>query len=514
MLYDRTTTPAEDVTRALRGARYPRLMMPPPGPDPTGADEEPAEPGGPTLRDLLDALDLGLVLPDGVLPDGALPDALDQNLDRPISWAHTTELRDPSRYLRGGELVCTVGISLQTAADCQAFADALALANAAGVCFGIGDGHDVVPPALSAQCLRQGLPVLVAAPSVPFSQVSRFVAEYGLGAEIATARATNTLVPELLSSLRRHESVRTLLDHAGELLDCYFLLETGGPVGVVTDDAAGSGILTIEVPGIGTLGWVGRGEHPEPGLLDLIARFVRAAQGERDIEAVLRRERVGQLLSLVERRMLLPDALSQLLPWPGFSAPEIACSAWPAGAGALLSMAIPEALVGDAPELCLMLTADTLDPAEDLALPSGHSAPVPLTEIGSAIAQARIALDLAQYRGGRVGPDQLSTLDSLIEQLPLAQLAPFKQQLLDPLDELDRQRGTQHVRTLRAFLAANGSMSETARALYLHTNTVRHRLARIHELTGRDPLNFSDLTAFAIGLRAGEREGRDPRLRN
>ena len=455
------------------------------------------------MRDLLEAPALGLVAPDGSA----------QDLDRPISWAHTTELRDPSRYLRGGELVCTVGISLQTPEDCRAFADALARADAAGMCFGIGDGHDVVPAALLARCHHHHLPVLVASPDVPFSRVSRFVAEYGLGAEIATARATNALVPELLSSLRAHESVRQLLDHAGEMLDCYFLLDNGSAVTVATDDATDSPVVTTDVPGIGTLGWVGRGDQPEPGLLELIARFVRAAQGERDIEAVLARERVGQLLSLVERRMLLPDALSQLLPWPGFAAAQITCSAWPAGAGSLLSMALPEALVGDAPDLCLMLTAEALDTAEDLALPSGHSAPVPLTEIGSAIAQARIALDLAHYRGGRVGPDQLSTLDSLVEQLPLAQLAPFKRQLIDPLNEMDRQRGTQHVRTLRVFLAANGSLSETARTLYLHTNTVRHRLARIHELTGRDPLNNNDLTAFTIGLRAGDRENRDPRLR-
>lgn len=454
----------------------------------------------PTVRDVLDAPHLGLVLVGDPAPD----------IDRSITWAHTTELRDPSRYLRGGELVCTVGISLQTPADCQVFADALAAVDASGVCFGIGDGHDVVPDALLERCRRHRLPVLVASPDVPFSQVSRFVAEYGLDAEIAAARTTNKLVPELLSSLRRHESARQLLDHAGEMLDCRFLLEPAGTVGFVPEDPTEAVVVTAEIAGIGTLCWIGSGEHPEPGLLDLIAKFVRAAQGERDIEAVLSRERVGQLLSLVERRMLLPDALSQLLSWPGFATAEIACSAWPAGAGALLSIALPEALIGDAPDLCLMLTADALDNAGELALPSGHAAPVPLADIGSAIAQARIALDLAQYRGVRVGPDQLSTLESLIEQVPVAALAPFSQQLIDPLDEMDRHRGTQHVRTLRTFLAANGSLSDTARTLYLHTNTVRHRLARIHQITGRDPLNYHDLTAFAIGLRAGDRKHRGP----
>ena len=43
---------------------------------------------------------------------------------------------------------------------------------------------------------------------------------------------------------------------------------------------------------------------------------MQAAQSEHDIEAALTRERVGQLLSLVERRMLLPDALHQLVGWP------------------------------------------------------------------------------------------------------------------------------------------------------------------------------------------------------
>lgn len=449
--------------------------------------------GAPTVRDLLDDPRLGLAGAEGA----------PQDLDRPISWAHTTELQDPSRYLRGGELVCTVGLSLQTPQDCQTFADSLAKAGAAGVCFGVGDGHDAVPAALLDQCRRHGLPILIASPNVPFTTVSRFVAEHELGAEIAAARATNALVPELLSSLRRHESARELLDTAGQVLGCYFLLDDDDPVG--TAESA-SPAATVDVPGLGTLGWLGRGRHPEPALLDLIARFVRATQVQRDVEAALTRERVGQLLSLVERRMLLPGALGQLLTWPGFAADQLTCSAWPAGAGALLSMAIPEALVGDAPDLCLMLTTESLEVTEELSLPSGHSAPVPLTEIGSAIGQARIALDLAHRRGSRVGPDQLSTLESLLEQLPLVQLAPFRQQLIDPLAEMDRQRGTQHVRTLRAFLAANGSLSETARDLYLHTNTVRHRLARIHQLTGRDPLSHNDQAAFSIGLRAVDRQ--------
>ncbi|MEV0673490.1 PucR family transcriptional regulator [Mycobacterium sp. NPDC050441] len=446
----------------------------------------------PTLRDLLES-HRGLLTPEESTGD----------LDRRISWVHTTELRDPSRYLHGGELVCTVGISLQTAQDCAAFVESLTRAGAAGLCFGIGDVHDAVPGALITSAARDGLPILIAPPNVPFSSVSRYVADFQVGGEISVARATNSLMPELLSSQRRSESVRQLLDRAGEVLGGYLLLDPDG----APEDAG----TTTVVDGFGALAWVGSGDPPETAVLQLIARFAQAAQGDRDIESALTRERVGQLLSLIERRMLLPDALNQLLDWAGLSSPELTCSAWPAGAGAVLSMAFPDALVGDAPEICLVLEAGARAQAStELSMPSGHAAAVPLAELGAAITQARIALDLAQQHGGSIGPDQLSTFDSLLEGLPLSRLAPFKNQLIDPLERLDNDRGTQHVRTLRAFLATNGSLIDTARELFLHTNTVRHRLSRIHEITGRNPMSFEDQAAFAIGLRASDRARRMP----
>lgn len=442
----------------------------------------------PTLRDLLES-HRGLLTPPD--PTG--------DLDHPITWVHTTELRDPSRYLHGGELVCTVGISLQSDQDCAAFVESLTRAGAAGLCFGVGDVHDTVPDALITAATREGLPILIAPPNVPFSSVSRYVADFQVGGEIAVARATNSLMPELLSSQRRREPVRRMLDRAGEVLGCYLLLDP---------DRSAAGVV---IDGLGTLASVGSGDPPDTAVLELIARFVQAAQGERDIESALARERVGQLLSLIERRMLLPDALGQLLDWPGLAAAELTCSAWPAGAGAVLSMAFPDALVGDAPEVCLVIEAapHATDVAE-LSLPSGHASPTPLSELGAAITQARIALDLARLHGGSVGPDQLSTFDSLLEGLPLNRLAPFHNQLIAPLEALDQERGTQHVRTLRAFLATNGSLVDTARELFLHTNTVRHRLSRIHEITGRNPMSFEDQAAFAIGLRASDRARRMP----
>jgi DNA-binding PucR family transcriptional regulator len=53
--------------------------------------------------------------------------------------------------------------------------------------------------------------------------------------------------------------------------------------------------------------------------------------------------------------------------------------------------------------------------------------------------------------------------------------------LLDlPVDERDVL-----LDTLTAFLAADGSPSRAAEALYCHRNTVMHRLRRIEQVTGR-----------------------------
>lgn len=48
-----------------------------------------------------------------------------------------------------------------------------------------------------------------------------------------------------------------------------------------------------------------------------------------------------------------------------------------------------------------------------------------------------------------------------------------------------------------------GAVGATSRALFLHPNTLRHRLSRIEALTGRNPLRFEDRVALAIAVWAG-----------
>jgi DNA-binding PucR family transcriptional regulator len=55
---------------------------------------------------------------------------------------------------------------------------------------------------------------------------------------------------------------------------------------------------------------------------------------------------------------------------------------------------------------------------------------------------------------------------------------------LGPVIRYDADHGTDLVLTLRAYFTAEGNMAKAATALYLHTNTLRQRMARIGELIG------------------------------
>ncbi|MBO1329883.1 CdaR family transcriptional regulator [Streptomyces sp. VRA16 Mangrove soil] len=56
--------------------------------------------------------------------------------------------------------------------------------------------------------------------------------------------------------------------------------------------------------------------------------------------------------------------------------------------------------------------------------------------------------------------------------------------------------------TVRTHLSGSGSIAETAAALYCHRNTIQHRFARFHELTGRDVRRPADAALVAVALRA------------
>jgi DNA-binding PucR family transcriptional regulator len=87
-------------------------------------------------------------------------------------------------------------------------------------------------------------------------------------------------------------------------------------------------------------------------------------------------------------------------------------------------------------------------------------------------------------------------------------LEPFGT-LISPLQEHDRERGSDLVRTLNTYFATGTNASEAADRLFLHRNSMLYRLERIQTLTGLDLKDYRVALALQLGLLAIERGERD-----
>ncbi len=112
---------------------------------------------------------------------------------------------------------------------------------------------------------------------------------------------------------------------------------------------------------------------------------------------------------------------------------------------------------------------------------------------------ARIGRSLVE-EGGAVSYEGLGAYKYLVH-LELEDAPQDRYRLsVEELLQYDRRRGARLVETLERFLADRGSVAASARALYIHPNTVRQRLERIERVTGLD-LGKEDLLSLELALK-------------
>ncbi|WP_155375445.1 PucR family transcriptional regulator [Catellatospora vulcania] len=124
--------------------------------------------------------------------------------------------------------------------------------------------------------------------------------------------------------------------------------------------------------------------------------------------------------------------------------------------------------------------------------------------LAGALSQARHAHRYAvdrQERVSVVGSDELASHDLLLAGVPRAVRQAFADRLLAPLRAYDADHHADLVRTLQTFLACDGSWTRCASAMHLHVNTLRYRVRRIADLTGRDLDRFTDRVDLYLALR-------------
>jgi purine catabolism regulator len=76
--------------------------------------------------------------------------------------------------------------------------------------------------------------------------------------------------------------------------------------------------------------------------------------------------------------------------------------------------------------------------------------------------------------------------------------------VLGPLANGGGEYADELVRSLEVFIEQNGQWERAARELFCHRHTLRYRIRRIEELTGRDLGNARDRIEFWLALRGRE----------
>ncbi|MFI1972318.1 hypothetical protein BLA24_31850 [Streptomyces cinnamoneus] len=554
------------------------------------------------LRALLETEALGLRLLGG-----------EDELDRTVRGVMTTDLRDPSRYLSGGELVLTGLAWRREPEDSERFVRILTAAGVAGLAAGEAEIAST-PDDLIEACARHRLPLFSVNEDVSFASVTEHVVR-----QVSSERAG-----DLAAVVDRHRRLMTggpagggpevVLDLLGSDLDlrAWVLSPTGRQIaGSSLADAgaalpaqvgaalagehlaasrsgrrgphrvtAGGGTYSLfpvrssgraasarDVRETVLSDWLlaveaDAGEWPEErlDLLHGVTQLIAVERDRRDAARTVRRRLAQEVLELVQAGaapaeiaarlrvaapVLLPglgtaphwqvvvarvewadgeipggpvaqSLLEEVLVDPDASGPEPSDRIAVAHTGDEAVALVPLPSVAAAPgESSAGLDADALlatvrEPltrglADDGRVTFGVSAAVHSAEgLRGALEEARHARRVAAARPGPVcaaGHQELASHVLLLPFVPDDVRRAFTARLLDPLRDYDRRHRAELIPTLEAFLESDGSWTRCATRLHLHVNTLRYRVGRIEQLTGRDLSRLEDKLDFFLALR-------------
>lgn len=472
-----------------------------------------------TVHDVLRNPDLNLTLTSGSA----------EALSAEVTWAATTELDDPGRFLAGGELVLTTGLRQVGRATQVRFVHSVADAGAAALGFGTGLTHQRIPEGTRQAALERGLALFEVPYVIPFLAIDRFVADRVLADHYDRPRRLLQAYDELTSAVLSqaldglvhtlHGIVRApvaVLDERGEVL-------VGVPAGGVWSPAEPGPqehILRVESEGELVAHLCARAPAELADVLPYTVGLVGLELSRR--RAVLEGQRLllaDVLADIFGGSVTDADAVRRLRRFDiDLDAGNTVLLGTVDGAhqGRLRRSAAgpvdhPGAVTAWLDSTLVVILRGSVEPAAAADRLAGH--------LAAAGGRARVGIggnhaglaglrwsyhEARQALGGGPGINTATGLSmagllQASEDVPLAALAA---EMLRPLIEFDAAHGTELVDTLRAYLDLDGSVGRVAEAKVLHRNTVRYRLDQITRVTGRGVDATADRLQWYLALLA------------
>ena len=454
-----------------------------------------------TVRDIASMQELGIAVAGG-----------SAGLARDVRWLHVSELSDPTAWLEGGELLLTTGLGVGDMSSTQrAYVRRLADHRLAALGFGLGFGFGEIPPAIVEEANRLGFPVLAIPYDTPFIAITK----------AAFTHLANEQLEDVTRALEVHERLsQTVLDGRGVQALLAILSERLGASICLVDESGRvvgerhhgkrldfDGAVELPVVAGGETATLQTARESAP-----LTEFDRLVlhHGQTALAFELSRRRAvsaaelrlaGDLLEDLENDRLDEREISRRVAAFGLDPARryAALLAVPGngGSGDSLRLAVAQEL--DARSLVYLSAArrdrasflvEVDAEAETLALAAqvaeshegtrvGIGRPASGAGLGRSLIEARAALDsgidgVASYR-------DLGSLELLLG-LPDAALEAYVDRVLGPAADNDRL-----VESLTALLDSGCRWSEAADTLGVHRHTLRYRMERLAEQTGKHP---------------------------
>ncbi|WP_025156082.1 PucR family transcriptional regulator [Leifsonia aquatica] len=485
-----------------------------------------------TLAQLLarPELDLTLLTPPGL-----------GDPETPVTWAHSSDLPDPTPFLAPGQVLLITG----TPDDVDPYVARLAAHGVAGLGFGTEVVRAGTPEALVEACARHGLPLFEVPYRTPFIAIARFVADRV--AADAYARSTWALRASRaisLAALRPDPLAAVLTELARQIERPVALIGADGaldrvsPSGALTAAsrdaliaaadpllrsrrrAAGSVATDAGAFALQTLGAAGRlrgvlaigSEGLDPSAQQVVTGVVALAglalEQSRATDAARARLRTAVWRALISGERALAESIAEPVLGP---LPEAPVRVTVLGGTALTAAAdwleshVDGFFARDGQELVLVESEADTGPATAIAattaarfdLRGGTSAPTALADLPTARAQAEVARQRATPKAPVPSFDDVAAAGMLaLLQTPDARAVA--QTALAPLTAADP--GLTDL--LRTWLDSDGVYDIAARRLGIHRHTLRARVAEAERLLGRDLSGFAARADLYAALRA------------